>query len=178
MCNSLCLQKRFSLAVLLLIDVRVVHVSEMSRWTAGSLELSYSSFDKAAIPLEIEGKWNQRNVFGKAQTYGSRMQDPLSLFIAAGNKKPKWNLSGYDTASGAVFACCFLVMRQKREKCWRQRKECYWRTDPKIFWERIAWTTRAWISTPDVFIPQMLLHFSRTGFYVCRLSSCSKSLVV
>ena len=53
-------------------------------------------------------------MFGKTQTYGSLMQDPLRLFTAAGNKKPKWSLSSYDTASGAVFAWCFLGMGQQR----------------------------------------------------------------
>lgn len=44
------------------------------------------------------------------------MQDPLRLFTAAGNKKPKWSLSGYDTASSEVFAWCFLAMGWQRGK--------------------------------------------------------------
>lgn len=74
-------------------------------------------------------------MFGKTQTYGSLMQDPLRLFTAAGNKKPKWSLSGYDTASGAVFAWCFLVMGQQRGKRLALQKGMALENTPQNFME-------------------------------------------
>uniref|UniRef100_A0A8C4TY77 Methionine aminopeptidase n=1 Tax=Falco tinnunculus TaxID=100819 RepID=A0A8C4TY77_FALTI len=53
-------------------------------------------------------------MFGKTQTYGSLMQDPFRLLTAAGNKKPKWSLSGH--ASGVLFAWCCLVMGLAKER--------------------------------------------------------------
>lgn len=75
------------------------------------------------------------------ENLGSLMQNHLRLSTAAGNKKPKWTLSGYVTVPGPVFSWCSVYGPVKRKGCWCKTKQGHWRTSPKISWESRERTT-------------------------------------